>query len=120
MFPRQDLRSDRVQQTKASAHSLSMNDDDRVRLNLDLSVIDLENLQRIRRSLHGAIRGLQVDLDTLTALRVQEKAKTSLKSPSVMIARVSNELGRSRILSMSLDDTAGLVTAVYDWGICKC
>lgn len=106
-----DYLERRTQQTKASAHPLSGNGDDRFHLNLDLSMVDLDNMQRLRRSLRGATRGLQADLDTLSAFRSHGNAKTSLNLPSVMTARVSNELERSRMLSISLDDTVGLVTA---------
>jgi len=74
-------------------------------------MVDLDNMQRLRRSLRGATRGLQADLDTLSAFRSHGNAKTSMDLPSVMTARVSNELERSRMLSISLDDTVGLVTA---------
>jgi len=90
-----------------------MTDGDHFGVNLDVSVIDLEALQRVRRSIHEAIRGLQTDLDNLRALHVRDTGMTSPKWASNMISRLANELERSRMLSTSLDDTVALVMTMY-------
>ena len=94
---------------KAAAHSLGVGDGKCFRLNLDLSMADLENLQQIRRDLRSAARDLQLDLDTINAVETHGTARTAPAARSAVGAQIANELERAKALTISLDDTAGLV-----------
>lgn len=99
------IKANNAQQTKASVESLTMN----MGLKFDLSQVDLETLQRIRRTLHEAIRALQVDLGNLNSLQGTNKLSITPSSPSVMITRLSSELDRCNVLVLSLNDTTEMV-----------
>ena len=94
---------------KASAHSLGVGGDKPFRLNLDLSMADLEALQRIRRDLRGASRDLQLDLNIINAVETLGSAETTSQPRSAIVAQIANEMERAKALTISLDDAAGLV-----------